>query len=125
VLGVGGQPRLHGFAYGTDLIQRRGVEVGPAEVVDLGVEGRRSEEGRVKKVKGCDPGGSAYLGVQPVDVVAPLGEVQELKEERRSPVIHQLCYHCGQEKPTPDSLWVLVLPVSETSVSIAQQSVFS
>ena len=35
VLGVRGQPRLHGLTYATDLIQRRGMQVWPAEVVDL------------------------------------------------------------------------------------------
>lgn len=35
VLGVRGQPRLHGLTYGTDLIQRWGVEVRPAKVMNL------------------------------------------------------------------------------------------
>lgn len=35
VLGVRGQPRLHGLTYGTDLIQWRGMEVRPAEVMNL------------------------------------------------------------------------------------------
>lgn len=44
MLGVRGQPRLHGLTYGTDLIQRWGVEVGPAEVLDLVVEMERERE---------------------------------------------------------------------------------
>lgn len=39
MLGVGGQPGLHGLTYGTDLIQRRGVEVWPAKVVNLLADG--------------------------------------------------------------------------------------
>lgn len=35
MLGVRVQPVLHGFAHGTDLIQRRGVHVWPTEVVNL------------------------------------------------------------------------------------------
>lgn len=44
VLGVGGQPRLHGFTYGADLIQRWGVEVGPAKVMNLEEDGERKRE---------------------------------------------------------------------------------
>lgn len=35
VLWVRDQPRLHSFAYGTDLVQWRGMEVRPAEVMNL------------------------------------------------------------------------------------------
>lgn len=35
MLGVGVQPVLHGFAHGTDLIQRRGMHIWPAEVMNL------------------------------------------------------------------------------------------
>lgn len=38
VLRVRGQPRLHGLTYGTDLIQRWGVEVWPTKVMNLVVE---------------------------------------------------------------------------------------
>lgn len=38
VLGIRGQPRLHGLTYGTNLIQWWGVEVRPAKVVNLVVE---------------------------------------------------------------------------------------
>lgn len=41
VLRVRGQPRLHGLTYGTDLIQRWGVEIGPAKVMNLVVEMER------------------------------------------------------------------------------------
>lgn len=41
VLGVRGQPCLHGLTYGTDLIQQWGVKVGPAKVMNLVVEMER------------------------------------------------------------------------------------
>lgn len=41
MLRVRGQPGLHGFTYGADLIQRWGMQVGPAEVLNLLADGRK------------------------------------------------------------------------------------
>lgn len=95
------QPRVHGFANAADLLQRRGVQVGPAEIQHLGEELGKGG-GWVRHSRGSHPrpqqlaagagptdfpspqspalpAGTTHLGVQLADVMSPLGQIEKLQ----------------------------------------------
>lgn len=63
VLGVGTEPRLHGFADGTELVQGRGMQLRPAEVLDLEGSGGGAWIGLSAEGTGPEP--PAAQGQQP------------------------------------------------------------